>query len=410
MSILADRVVPALLGPDARRLVVATWLGQLTDGLALVSAPLAVASLTRSPFLVALAVALHRLPVLLLSPYAALLADLVNRRFLVVAADAARAGVLLVLAGLLALGVAPVALLLLAMAGLGLLETVADSARGPLLPMLVRDPAAQEVVGARLDGGFVLGTQLGGPVLGALLFVPGAAVPFAVQAVVLAGAVALLSRLRVPGPSRGPLPPGVRHPVRSGLRRIAVDPHLSGLVLVGLAAQAAWAAGWSLLVVYAAQQLGLHEVGFGLLVAAGAAGGLAGVVLRPLVDPLARALPGLTPARLVLAGLALEAIGHLALSRLHTPWIAAATLAVLGALGFVAADLARDLRRRRTAADGTSDVVAAASTALGLAASVAGCLLGGVLAEIGGISTAYAGGGVLLAAALVLLGRRSAAL
>lgn len=410
MSTLLDRVVPTRLGPDARRLVVATWLGQLTDGLALVAAPLAVASLTQAPFLVALAVALHRLPVLLLSPYAAFLADLVNRRLLVAAADTARAGVLLGLAALLALGAAPLGLLLLAMLVLGALETMADSARGPLLPMVVSDPEERELVGGRLDAGFVIGTQLAGPVLGALLFVPAAATPFLVQAVLLGGVVAILARLGVPGPSRGPRPVGVRHPVRSGLRRIAVDPGLSGLVLVGLAAQAAWAAGWSLLVVYAARQLGLHEAGFGLLVVAGAAGGMVGVAVRPLVDRIGCTLSKATPSRILLAGLTLEAAGHLALSRMHTPWLAAATLAALGAVGFVAGDVARSLRRERTAADGTADVVAAATATLGLAATVAGCLLGGVLAEVGGIAAAYTGGGVLLATALILLGRRCAAL
>jgi MFS family permease len=409
VSTLVDRVIPARLGPDARRLVVATWLGQLTDGLALVAAPLAVASLTHSPFLVALAVALQRLPVLL-TPYAAWLADLVNRRLLVVSADAARAGVLLVLAALLALGAAPLVLLLLAMPVLGLLETVADSARGPVLAMLVADPQARDVVGARLDAGFVAGTQLGGPVLGALLFVPGAAWPFVVQAVLLAGAVAVISRLRLPGPSRGPAPASLHRPVRAGLRRIAVDPPLSGLVLVGLAAQAAWAAGWSLLVVYATRQLGLHAAGFGLLVVAGAAGGMAGVALRPVADRLTRLTRRATPLRLVLGGLALEALGHLALGLLHTPWLAAATLAALGAVGFVSADLARDLRRRRTTADGSADVVAAAMTTLGLVATVAGCLAGGVLAAVGGVAAAYVGGAALLATALILLGRRCLAL
>lgn len=410
MSTLVDRVVPTRWGADVWRLVAATWLVQLVDGLALVAGPLAVASLTHAPFLVALAVALHRVPVLLLGPYAAFLADLVNRRLLVVAADAARAGVLLVLAALLALGAAPVALLLAAMLVLGLLETVADSARAPVLPMLVDEATARDAVGARLDAGFVGGTQLAGPVLGALLFAVGPAAPFLAQALLLGVAVLVFSRLPLRGPSRGPAPAAVRHPVRSGLRRIAVDPALSGLLLVGLAAQAAWAAGWSLLVLYTAGQLGLGEVGFGLLVVAGAAGGMTGVGLRPLVDQVARALRALTPVRLLLGGLALEVLGHLALGQLHTPWLAATTLALLGAVGFVTGDLARDQRRARTTADGSADVVASASATLGLAATVVGCLVGGLLATVGGIAAAYTGGGLLLGLALILLFRRVLAL
>ncbi|TCJ22096.1 MFS transporter [Nocardioides jejuensis] len=410
MSLFVDRVVPARLGPDVRRLVAATWLVQFADGMALVAGPLAVASLTASPFLVGLAVALHRLPVLLAGPYAAFLADLVNRRLLVVAADGVRAGVLAVIATLYALGAAPVALVLVAMLVLGVAETVADAARGPVLPMLAADPEALDSIGGRLDGGFVLGTQLLGPALGALLFAVGGAVPFLAQALLLAGGVALFSRIRVAGPSRGPAPAPEHHPVRTGLRRIAVDPPLSGLVLAGLAAQAAWAGGWALLVVYATRLLGLGPTGFGLLVAVAAAGGMAGVALRPLVEWLPRRLAAVTPARIVLAGLALEATGHLALSRLHDPWIAAGTVAALAAVGFVAGDVARELRRTRTAGDGTADSVAAATATLGLAATVAGCLAGGALAAIGGIAAAYVGGAALLGLALILLFRRVVAL
>lgn len=410
VSTLVDRVVPARLGPDPRRLVGATWLVQLADGIALVAGPLAVASLTASPFLVALAVALHRLPVLLAGPYAAFLADLVNRRLLVVTADSIRCVVLLVLAVLLALGAAPVALVLTVMLLLGALETVADSARGPVPAMLAPDPADHDALGARLDGGFVLATQLAGPVGGAFLFTLGPATPFAVQALLLAGGVAVFGAIRLAGPVRGPAPASVRRPVRAGLRRIAVDPSLSGLVLAGLAAQAAWAAGWALLVVYASRQLDLGPVGVGLLVAAGAAGGLVGVLARPLLDRVLDRLPVVRTTHVVLGGLALEAAGHLVVGLAHQPWIAGVTIGLLGTVGFLAGDLTRDLRRERTAADGTSDVVAAAVATLGLAATVAGYLAGGVLASIGGVAAAYAGGATLLALALAVLGRRICAL
>lgn len=399
--------MPSRLGPDARRFIGASWLVQLTDGIALVAGPLAVASLTGSPFLVAFAVALHRLPVLLLRPYAALLADLVNRRLLVVAADGLRGAIVIALAGLLALGLAPAALVLLALLALGVLETAADSAREPVLRMLVPDPDAHEIAGARLDAGFVLGTQLVGPAVGALLFTLGAAVPFLVEGLLLAGGAVVLSRVALAGPARGPAPAAERHPVRAGLRRIMVDPPLSGLVLTGLAAQVAWAAGWSLLVVYAGRQLGLGPVGFGVLMVVGAAGGLAGVLLQPVGAWLA----GRTrTAYVILGGLALEAVGHAVLGHTTVPLVAGGVVAMLGTIGFVTGDLARAVRRERTSADGSGDAVTAAWTTLSLAATVIGCVLGGVLASVGGISAAYWGGAVVLFVALAVLGRRVAAL
>lgn len=410
VSTLVDRVVPARLGPDPRRLVGATWLVQLADGVALVAGPLTVASLTASPFLVALAVALHRVPVLLAGPYAAFLADLVNRRLLVVTADSIRCVVLLVLAVLIALGAAPVALVLVLMLVLGALETVADSARGPVPAMLAPDPVDHDALGARLDGGFVLATQLVGPVSGAFLFTLGPAMPFAVQALLLAGAVTVFGAIRLAGPTRGPQPASVRRPLSAGLRRIAVDPSLSGLVLAGLAAQAAWAAGWALLAVYASRQLDLGPVGFGLLVTAGAVGGLVGVLVRPLLDRLLAGVRRVQVTHVVLVGLALEAAGHATVALVYHPWVAGVTVALMGSVGFLAGDLARDLRRARTAADGTSDVVAAAVATLGLAATVAGSLAGGVLASVSGVAAAYAGGATFLALALGVLGRRICAL
>jgi MFS family permease len=408
VSTLVDRAVPARLGSDARRFLGATWLVQVSDGLALVAGPLAVASLTASPFLVALAVALHRLPVLLGGPYAAFLADLVNRRLLLVAADGARCAVLVLLALLLALGVAPVGLVLAAMLLLGALETVADSARGPVLSMLAGDAATHDALGARVDGGFVVGTQLLGPILGGLLFGLGSGAPFVVQALVLGVAVAVLGRIHLAGPARGPAPAAAARPVRSGLRRIAVDPALSGLVLSGVAAQAAWAASWCLLVVYTARHLGLGPAAFGLLVAAGAIGGIVGILTRPVVDRVVRLTNGLRTPHVVLGGLALEAAGHVTLALVHQPWIAAAVIGAMGTVGFVAGDVARDLRRARTAGDGTTDVVSAAVATLGLAATVAGCLAGGLAATLGGVPAAYLGGAVLLAVALAVLGRRVA--
>lgn len=407
MRSLVDRAIPAQLGPDARRFLGATWLVQATDGIALVAGPLAVASLTGAPLLVALVVALHRLPVLLLGPAAALLADLVNRRTVLVLADAARVVLLLLLALLLALGAAPVALVLLTMTALGALETVTDSVRGPVLEMIVPAPDSRSAALDRVDAGFVVGTQLAGPALGALAFTLGRAVPFALEAALLAGAVALLSGLRLAGPARGASPSGVRRPLRAGLRRIVVDPTLSALVLCGMAAQASWAAGWSLLVVLADKQLDLGPLGFGLLVVAGAAGGMVGVLLRPAMDRLGGQFGGrIRPMHLVLAGFALEACGHAGLALTTGPLLAGAVVAALGLVGFLAGSLARDQRLALAAADGTADELNAAVAKLGLAATIAGCLVGGVAASAGGIAAAYWSGAALLGISVLLLGRR----
>lgn len=413
---LSGRVVPAHLGPGVRRLLPSIWAGQLADGLALAAGPLAVASLTHAPLPVAAAVAAQRLPVLVLGPYAATLADRAHRRTLVFGSNVLRALVLLCVALLLAVGHASVAGLLVAFLVLGFLETVGDAAAGPIPAMLVPDADALEVTRTRLDAGFIAGTQLAGPVLGALLFTVGSGAPYAAHAALLATSCWLLAGVPVPGPSRVPLPAARRQPVRSGLRRIAVDPALSALVLAGFASQVAWAAGWSVLVLLASGPLGLGAPGFGLLVVTGALGGLAGAVVH-------QALRARVPATVVIrAGLVIEAAGYFLLAVAPavgsvtarpgavwtSAWPAFVAVGVLGLAGFVWSAAVRARRTELVQAD-QRDVVNAAVVTLSLTAVVVGSLAGGMLATLGGLAAAYWGAAAVSLAVLAVLWRRLAA-
>jgi predicted MFS family arabinose efflux permease len=406
-SVLADRVVPARLGDGVRRLLPAIWLTHLVDGVALAAGPLAVASVTQAPLPIALAVALQRLPVLLLGPYAAALADFAHRRTLVVAGNVLRATVLLVVALALATGHASVGGLLTALVMVGVIETTVDAATGPIGAMLVTRPDDLVTVANRVDGGFVVGTQLIGPALGACLFTLGAGAPFAAQAACLLLAAWVLSGLVLAGPSRAA---GRRlrstrpqRPIRTGLRRLVVDPNLSALALAGMASQTAWAATWSLLVLYASDRLGLGAVGFGLLLTAGAAGGLVGILMEDRIAGWVRT------SVLLRAGLLIEAIGYGALAFITAPAAAYAIVAVLGAVAVVWSGRLRAERRSRVAPV-AHEVVAAAVVALALASIVAGCVAGGVLATVGGVAAAYWGAATTALAALALLWHRLAAL
>lgn len=407
MSALADRVVPARLGDGVRRLLPAVWLTHLVDGVALAAGPLAVASVTHAPLPIALAVALQRVPFLLLGPYAAALADLAHRRTLVVVGNGLRACVLLLLALAIGTGHASVGGLLSALLVLGVLETVVDAATGPIGAMLVTEPDDLATLTDRVDAGFMLGTQLLGPALGALLFTVGGGVPFAAQASLLVLAAWVLSGLVLAGPARAAgrrrRSARTRRPIRTGLRRIAVDPVLSALALAAMASQAAWAAGWSLLVLYAADQLGVGPVGFGLLISAGAAGGLAGVLLE---DRIARLT---APGRLLRAGLLAEAVGYSALALTTVAWPAYVAVALLGVVAVVWSGQLRAERRARVAPV-ASEAVSAAVVALALSSIVAGCVAGGLLATVGGVAAAYWGAAAVSLAALGLLWRRLAAL
>jgi MFS family permease len=407
VSTLADRVVPARLGDGARRLLPALWLTHLVDGIALAAGPLAVASVTQAPLPIALAVALQRLPFLLLGPYAAALADLAHRRTLVVGGNVLRAGVLLVVTLALGTGHVTVGGLLTSLLVLGVLETAVDAATAPIGAMVVPDPDDLATFTDRVDAGFVIGTQLLGPALGAFLFTLGSGTPFGAQAACLLLAAWVLSGLVLAGPARAAgrrrRSARPRRPIRSGLRRIAIDPELSALALAGMASQAAWAASWSLLVLYAVDQLGLGPVGFGLLMTAGAAGGLAGVLLEERITRVIR------PRDLLRGGLFVEVVGYSALARITVAWAAFVVVALLGMVAVVWTAQLRAERRARVAPV-ARETIAAAVVALALGSIVAGCVLGGLLAALGGVAAAYWGAAVVSLAALGMLWRRLAAL
>jgi hypothetical protein len=103
------------------------------------------------------------------------------------------------------------------------------------------------------------------------------------------------------------------HPV---LRMLAVCLCLMNITLVG---------AFAILVLYARERLGLTEVGFGLLLAASAVGGIAGTVVA------ARLQRRFGTSSLLRVGLVIETCTHLSLALARVPWVAVTTMVVFGA-------------------------------------------------------------------------------
>src|SRR4051795_12625046 len=120
MPDLVETLVPARLGPRFRWLLASSWTTNLGDGIALAAGALLVASLTTDAFLVSLAALLRWAPPLVFGLYAGVLSDRLDRRRIVMAADAVRAVVLGVLVATIITGRVSAAVALLA---LGLLAT-----------------------------------------------------------------------------------------------------------------------------------------------------------------------------------------------------------------------------------------------------------------------------------------------
>jgi MFS family permease len=324
---LVEIVVPSRLGTSFRWLLSSTVVNNVGDGIALAAGPLLVASLTRDPFLVSMALMAQWLPMLLFGVVGGVAADRLDRRRMVVVVNLARAVVLLALVAFIATDSPDLAWALVVLFVLGTAETFADSASGTLLPSLV----AREDLGianARMQGAFLLTNQLVAPPIGAALFAAGMALPFAANAAAFALGALLIARIVGSTRSERTEVAGVWADTVEGLRWLVGHPPMRTLALTIFAFNVTFGAGWGVLVLYAGERLGLGEVGFGLLMAATAVGGLIGTVAYGALERRFRL------ASLLRVGLLIETGTHLSLALTTTPAVAMATLVVFGAHAF----------------------------------------------------------------------------
>lgn len=401
MSRIADAVVPTRFGAGFRLLLASSWVSNLGDGIALAAGPLLVASQTRDPFLVSLAVLLQRLPWLLFGLHAGAIADRLDRKRLVVASDLARVGVLGLLCTTIVTGWVDIHVVLVAMFAIGTAEVFADTATGTLLPMLV-EKADLGVAYSRLQFGFIAINQIAGAPLGAALFAVGLAVPFGVQIGCVLLAVVLVSRIRMPGgPVREAVGTHVRRDIADGVRWLLRHPPIRTLALVIFSFNITFASAWSVLVLYSLDVLDMGPVGFGLLTTAAAVGGL---VSSPWYGWLERHV---ALATLMRTCLLLEVFMHLGFALTSTPWVAMAIMFGFGAYAFVWGSLSAAVRQRAvpTEFQGRVGSVYAVGVFGGM---VLGSGLGGLIADTWGITAPFWVGFVGSAVLLALVWRQLA--
>ncbi len=333
---------PARMGTAFRWNLASSWVGQLGDGIALAAGPLLVASLTRDPTLIAAAAMVQNVPTLLLGLYAGAVADRVDRRRLVLAANLVRVGVLAVLVATIVTGTVSIGLLLATLFAVGVAELFADTGWRAVLPMIV--PKADLGIGnARQMSGFLVANQFVGPAVGASLFALGSAVPFGVQGAALLLAAALFAKVRLPREQDPQRPEQhIGHDILDGLRWISGNAPIRTLTLVIFIFNITWGAPWGVLVYWAQERLHVGAVGFGLLTTCSAVGGVTSVLLY---DRLERRVP---LARLMRICLALEVLTHLALALTTVPWVAMGVMVIFGGYAFVWGSLSSAVRQRAT--------------------------------------------------------------
>jgi len=285
----APSPVPPAAGPGPwsplrHRVFRSLWIAGLASNVGTwmqnVGAAWLMTSLAPTPFWVAMVQAASSLPFFLLAIPAGALADVVDRRRLllvallwVFACSGALAG--LALAGWIGAG----GLLALTFA-IGIGSTIVAPAFLAIIPELVpRDeiPAAVSLNGISMNLARAAGPALGGLLVAAA----GVGFAFAANALSYLGVIGAIARWQRP-PREARLPPEeLIGAMRAGLRYVRHSAPLR-LVLVRVAVFVLPASAvWALLPLYAREQLALGPAGYGLLLAFFGAGAVAGGLAMP---------------------------------------------------------------------------------------------------------------------------------
>ena len=400
LSPVVEAIAPVRLGTRFRWLLSASVVNNAGDGVALAAGPLLVASQTRDPFLVSMALLSQWLPGLLFAIIGGVAADRFDRRRMVIFVNVGRALVLAALVATIVSGSINIYLVLGALFLLGTAETFADSASSTFLPSLVakRDLG---IANARMSGAFLLTNQLVAPPIGAFLFAIGMALPFAANAAAFCLGALLISRIGGSLRSEREAVGGVRADMVEGIRWLIAHPPMRTLALTIFTFNVTYGAAWAVLVLYAIERLGMTAVGFGLLTTAMAIGGIIGTLSYGRLERR------FGQADKMSAGLLIETGTHFVLALTTSQAVALATLVVFGAHAFVWGTTSTVVRQRAVP-DVLLGRVGGVYRLASLGGLVIGAPIGGVLASTLGITAPFWFGFAGSAVLVVLLWRQFA--
>ncbi|GAA2601640.1 MFS transporter [Actinomadura fulvescens] len=393
-----DEVEDRATRRDFRHLWSASLISTLGDGALLAALPLAAAALTSDPRLVAGVAFAGRLPWLVLALFGGVIIDRLDRRRLMMWTQAAQMSLVTLIAVVATLEWSEIWMLYIFAFCIGFGDILFTGASQALVPTIVR-PADLEAANGRLVAAESVSREFLGPPIGAALFAFAMPTPFWVDSVTFLASVILIARIR-------PIPPPVEPPVRravfaeigEGLRFLARAKLPRALTLISAAGNFCEAMALSLLVLFAKEILDVGDFGFGLLLAAMAAGGVLGglvsgrIVARFGARDVAIAVQVISPA----AWLAIGFFGRNAFVVVGLFTVFSIALAMWNVVSMSV--------RQRLIPNELLGRVTSASRMLAYGATPLGALAGGFVAESYGLVAPWIIGGVLsLVVAVVAL-------
>jgi MFS family permease len=383
------------------RLVAASGLSNLADGVFLVALPLVTLGVTRDPAAFASVTLVGRLPWLFFALPAGALADRLDRRRTMTLVNLGRSALIGGLAAAVAGGWEELWLLYVVAFALGIGETLFDTAAQSVLPGVVADPERLAAANGRLYVVELTANQFVGPPLGGLLagIALGGALGVSAAAYLVAAGVLLLVAGSFRPERTGP-PTRIRTDIVEGARYLAGHRVLRTMALCTGLSNLAGTAWLAVLPLYAVTPgpMGLSESGFGLLLTAGAVGAVLGsLVAAPVERRLGRTA--------TLAGaMALYSVTMVAPAITASPWWVGAA-GVLGGTSVIWNVITVSLRQR-IAPDGLLGRVNAGYRLLAWGTMPLGAGLGGLLGGWLGVRDVFwvAGGLHVLCVPLLLTG------
>jgi MFS family permease len=393
---------------DFGRLLAAATISNFGSMLTAVALPfLAISLLDASPAEIAAINAAAILPTIAIGLFAAHAIDRLRRRPLLIAADFARAALLLAVPAAAFAGVLAIEHLYLFAFLRGLLDFVFDVAEHAYLPTLV-DSGALVSANSRLqavDAVAEAGAFAAGGWLVQLLSAP---LALLIDAFTYLASAVFLLRIR----AREAGPPPVRKggtrfaEIGAGLVVVARTPALAAIAASGILIALSGQITNAVYMLFVYRELGFSPGTLGMLFALGSLGSLASAVAAERVPTRFAGLPAM------FVGLLLAAAGALAL-----PLAPGATLAgvaaiafqqIVGDFGHVVWQIHQSALRQQIAPAAVLGRVAGAIRFLSSIATLAGAALGGWLGvTIGLRATLVAGGMIVLLAAAVILPARA---
>lgn len=289
-----------LYRPAFRALWLATLISNVGGWMQDMGAAWLMTSLTSSPILIAMVQAAASLPVFFLAVPAGALADIVERRRVLLFSNAWALAAVAVLSYCTLVGrTSPWVLLALTFA-----VGVAEALEGPAFQAVITElvPRSELVAAVSLNSaGYNLARAIGPALGGLILAKAGAGVNFLLNALAFLGVLVVLYRWRE-APRRSVLPAErFTGAMRAGLRYVAYAPELRAVLVRTGAFIVSGSALWALLPVLVLKS-GRGPSAYGLLLGALGTGALAGAALLPLLKRRASLDKLVTCATIVFGG------------------------------------------------------------------------------------------------------------